>query len=81
MRRHGGLKQKLITGIVLSFALLSTVQALAHDETRGPVVKFIDFYIASQKADVPRMSLWERVIYGLAIAKTPDRVNPQASCR
>jgi hypothetical protein len=60
-------------GIVLAFALVSSVQALSHDDMRQPVVRFIDFYLASERADAPPMSLWERVIYGLAVAKTPAR--------
>lgn len=82
MRKRNKLIRRLGTGIVLTFAVVSTVQAVSHDEVREPVVKFIDFYVASQQADAPPMTLWERVIYGIAVAKTPQRSNAVLSpCR
>ena len=82
MRKRSSLIGKLATRLVLALGLVSSVNALSHDDVREPVVKFIDFYIASQKADAPDLSLWERVIYGLAIAKAPDppAANPSLAC-
>jgi hypothetical protein len=73
MGRRTGWRRRLGTDIVLASALVSSLQALSHNDTRQPVVRFIDFYLASEQADAPPMSLWERVIYGLAVAKTPAR--------
>jgi hypothetical protein len=38
-----------------------------------PVVRFIDFYIAAEKAEAPKISAWERIVYGLAIAFAPEK--------
>ena len=57
----------------------SSVHALTQNEVREPVVRFIDFYIAAQKAEAP-MSLWERILYGLAMARgvtSPAASQPQ----
>jgi hypothetical protein len=72
-RKHSRLKQRIVTCTVLALALVSSVDALSCDDMREPVVRFIDFYIAAQRAEAPRMSLWERVIYGLAIAKASEK--------
>jgi uncharacterized metal-binding protein len=74
-RKHRSLKHKLMTGVVLMLGVITSARALSHDEVRGPVVKFIDFYIAAQRANAPKMTIWERVIYGLAIARTPKRAS------
>ncbi len=83
MRPKYSLKRKLITGVALGFILASSVNAWSHEDVRQPVVTFIDFYIAAQKANAPKISLWERVVYGLALARartpqTPPAVN---TCR
>ncbi len=70
----------MITGVILIFASLTCARALTHGQIRRPVVRFIDFYIAAQKADVPKMKLWERIIYGLAIARTPDQASNPGLC-
>ena len=67
------LKRKVITTTLVALALVSSVKALSREEMREPLVKFIDFYVAAQQPDAPRMSVWERVIYGLAVARTPER--------
>lgn len=80
MRKWSSLKRKIATGSVLALALVSSVNALSHDDVPEPVVKFIDFYIATQDADAPPMSLWEKVIYGLAIAQAPERSASSSTC-
>lgn len=67
-------------GSVLAFALVSSVHGISHDDVPEPVVKFIDFYIATQDAEAPPLSLWEKVIYGLAIAQAPDKPAPSSTC-
>ncbi len=71
-----GVKRRTSTIAIISLALVSSGRALSHDEVRCPVVKFIDFYIASQSADAPKMSLWERIIFGLAVARAPEAKTP-----
>jgi hypothetical protein len=56
---------------VLAVFIVSGVQALGKDTVREPVVRFIDFYLAAQKADAP-ITLWERIAYGVALARTPS---------
>jgi hypothetical protein len=79
MRKWSSLKQNLATASVLALALVSSVNAISRDDVCEPVVKFIDFYIATQDAEAPPMSLWEKVVYGLAIAQAPDRPRETAS--
>lgn len=82
MRKRSSLKLKIAAGTACALALVSGARAFSCNEVREPMVKFIDFYIASEQADAPPMSTWERVLYGLAIAKsdTPVRtVVPTAS--
>jgi len=74
MKRRGNLKRKFITTTLLALALVSSVKALSREEMCEPLAKFIDFYIATQQPDAPKMSVWERVIYGLAVAKTPEKL-------
>lgn len=62
----------------MAFAFVSSLHALSHGQVREPVVKFIDFYIATQDADAPPMSFLERVAYGLVLSR--DR-SPQDSRR
>jgi len=64
-----------LTAPVLALFLLSGVQTLGRDAVREPVVRFIDFYLAAQKADAP-MNLWERIVYGVALARTPSPIRP-----
>lgn len=80
MRTRSSLIRKIATGSVLALALVSSVHGLSHKDVPEPVVKFIDFYIATQEADAPPMSLWEKVIYGLAIAQSPDKPGPSSTC-
>jgi hypothetical protein len=82
MRQKKLWRRRFITGTMLTFVLVSSVNALSHEDVRGPVVRFIDFYVAAQQADAPPMSIWERVIYGLAIAraKVPPAQPAQDSC-
>jgi hypothetical protein len=54
--------------LALMLILVSSVHAFSKNEVREPVVRFIDFYIAAQQADQP-MGLWERIVYGVAMAK------------
>jgi hypothetical protein len=67
MRKNGWL-----TAVMLAVFVASGVRAFASATVREPMVRFIDFYIAAQKADTP-MSLWERVAYGVALAHAPAR--------
>lgn len=73
-------RRKLITTVALALLLVSSVKALSHEGTCGRLVKFIDFYIASQQAEAPSMSLWERVIYSIALAKTPEKAPIAFAC-
>jgi hypothetical protein len=68
---------------VLVLMLISGVMALSCPEARQPVVRFIDFYIAAQKADAPKLTFWERVVYGVAQAKPDKRIKPlnETACR
>jgi hypothetical protein len=67
MRKNGWL-----TAVMLAVFVVSGVRAFGSAAVRAPMVRFIDFYIAAQKADTP-MSVWERVVYGVALAHTPAR--------
>jgi hypothetical protein len=80
MSKWSSLKRKLATSSVLALILVSSVDAISHDDVPEPVVKFIDFYIAAQDADAPPLSLWEKVIYGLAIAQAPEKPRTTHTC-
>ena len=73
--KRSSLTKKITAGSALVLLLVSSVNALCHNEVREPVVKFIDFYIASQEP-VPELTVWERIAYGLAIAKAPEKSTP-----
>ena len=66
-----------LTAPVLALFLLSGVQTQGRNAVCEPVVRFIDFYLAAQRADAP-MSLWERVVYGVALARTPSPIRSGA---
>lgn len=67
MRKNGWL-----TAVMLAVFVVSGVRVFGRATVREPMVRFSDFYIAAQKADTP-MSLWERVVYSVALAHTPAR--------
>ena len=71
-RKRSNRKRRLATAFALALLVVSSVHALTKNEVREPVVRFIDFYIAAQKADAP-MSLWERIMYSLAMARGGDK--------
>ncbi len=78
----GRTKRKLLVAVLLPLFLITGAKGICLEQTRKPVARFIDFYIAAEQADAPRMSLWERVIYGIAVAKTPERRSaPESACR
>ena len=64
-----------LTAPVLALFIVSGVQTLGRDAVREPVVRFIDFYLAAQKADAP-LNMWERIAYGVALAHTPSPLRP-----
>lgn len=82
MGTRSSLKRRFTTGAVLALLLVSSADALSHDDIRQPVVRFIDFYIAAQQPDVPEMGLLQRIVYGLAFAKSAEKPTPpSSSCR
>lgn len=80
MNGYSGVKRKLITGAVLALALVTSVRALSREEVRGRMVTFIEFYVAAEQANAPRMSFWERVVYGVGVARSREPITTVTRC-
>jgi hypothetical protein len=63
--------------MIVGLTLLAGSRGVCHERVKRPVVRFIDFYQATQEPGLP-LSFWERVAYGLAIAVN-DPPEPSAS--
>jgi hypothetical protein len=70
--------RKVLAGAAIVLFVLPGVQVLGKDCVREPVFRFINFYLDAQKADA-RMSLWERVVYGVALARSPAHQPPAST--
>lgn len=64
----------------MALMLLTGLRTLACEQTREPVVRFIDIYLAAERAEVPGLGFWDRIVLGLAAARShrPAKAPPQS---
>jgi hypothetical protein len=61
------MKKRILSVILLTIAGV-TALAASHNRTElaAPVCRFVGFYVSAERSD---MTAWERVMYGLAVAR------------